>query len=67
MNSTKNTLSPTIFQHQNRVLKQIDNRSEEKVTGYLKTVLLVTQASSLLSDAFPACRMVCRQIRQDAG
>jgi hypothetical protein len=37
MNSTKNTLSPTIFQHQNRVLKQIDNRSEEKVTGFLKT------------------------------
>jgi hypothetical protein len=37
MNSAKNTLSPTIFQHQNRVLKQIDNRSDEKVTDFLKT------------------------------
>jgi hypothetical protein len=37
MNSTKNTLSPTIFQHQNRVPKHIDNRSDEKVTGFLKT------------------------------
>ncbi|HEX8197170.1 MAG TPA: hypothetical protein VF571_13335 [Pyrinomonadaceae bacterium] len=43
MNSTKNTLSPTISPHQNRVLKQIDNRSEEKVTVSKKEILKINR------------------------